>query len=148
MSSGPAVAATPRGAWKRSDLLELKDDQLLARFFQEREDAAFAVLVERYGPLVYGVCRRILNDSNDAEDAFQATFLVLVRKGATLRDPERLASWLFGVAYRTARKVRAKAALRTKSERQAGEMPTKSAGEKPNCSDMTYEELQAVLDEE
>jgi len=143
MSSGPAVAATPRGAWKRSDLLELKDDQLLARFFVEREDAAFGALVERYGPLVYGVCRRILPDTNDAEDAFQATFLVLVRKGGTLREPGKLASWLYGVAYRTARKLRSKAALRTKSERQASEMPTKS-----DVSDMTYEELQSILDEE
>jgi len=68
---------------------------------------------------------------------------VLVRKGATLRDPGRLASWLYGVAYRTARKLRTKAALRSKSERQASEMPTKS-----DVSDMTYDELQAVLDEE
>jgi RNA polymerase sigma factor (sigma-70 family) len=152
MSSGPAVVPSnivpsnavprPRGAFKE-DLTSLKDDQLRNRFFKDREDAAFGVLVERYGPLVYGVCRRILTDSNDAEDAFQATFLVLVRKGGTLRDPGRLANWLYGVAYRTARKLRAKAAQRTKSERQAGEMPTKS-----DLADMTYEELQAILDEE
>jgi RNA polymerase sigma factor (sigma-70 family) len=142
MSSGFAVASSPCGATK-ADLASLKDDQLLSRFFKEREDAAFGVLVERYGPLVFGVCRRILTDSNDAEDAFQATFLVLVRKGGTLRDPGRLANWLYGVAYRTARKLRAKAVLRTKSERQAGEMPTKS-----DVADMTYEELQAILDEE
>src|SRR6476620_2400284 len=128
MSSGSAVVpsntvpgnAVPSNAMPRpqgtckDDLTSLKDDQLLARFFQEREDAAFAVIVERYGPLVYGVCRRILPGSNDAEDAFQATFLVLVRKGGTLRDPGRVANWLFGVAYRTARKLRAKAAQRTK----------------------------------
>jgi len=147
MSSGPAILHSdavprPHGACKEN-LTSLKDDQLLNRFFKEREDAAFGVIVERYGPLVYGVCRRILPDSNDAEDAFQATFLVLVRKGGTLRDPGRLANWLYGVAYRTARKLRAKAALRTKSERQAGEMPTKS-----DLADMTYEELQAILDEE
>jgi hypothetical protein len=94
MKSGPAVATPSRGACRPSDLSGLKDDQLLSRFFQEREDAAFGVLVERYGSLVYGVCRRILFDPNDAEDAFQATFLVLVRKGGTLRDPGRLASWL------------------------------------------------------
>src|SRR5439155_20546364 len=147
MSSGPAVAKWPRGACN-SDLTSLKDDQLLARFFQEREDAAFAAIVERYGPLVYGVCRRILPDSNDAEDAFQATFLVLVRKGGTLRDPGRLASWLYGVAYRTARKLRAKAVLRTKSERQAGEMPTKSDKTTSETGDMTLDELRAGLDEE
>ena len=143
MTSGPAVASSPRSACQSADLSALKDDQLLSRFFLEREDAAFGVLVERYGPLVYGVCRRILPDSNDAEDAFQATFLVLVRKGGTLRDPRALASWLYGVAYRTARKLKAKAALRTRSERQASEMPTKS-----DVSEMTYDELQAVLDEE
>jgi RNA polymerase sigma factor (sigma-70 family) len=124
-------------------LAALNDDQLLSRFFLEREDAAFGVLVERYGPLVYGVCRRILADSNDAEDAFQATFLVLVRKGGTLRDPGRLPSWLYGVAYRTARKLKAKSALRTRSERQASEMPTNS-----DVNEMTYDELQAILDEE
>src|SRR6266550_3340819 len=133
MSQGPAVTA-PQVAkneaidrepvdCKSIDWKALSDKDLLGRFFEDKEDTAFSTLVERHGPLVFGVCRRVLNDANDAEDAFQATFLVLVRKGATLRDPERLASWLYGVAHRTARKVRAKAALRTKSERQAGEMP-------------------------
>jgi len=139
-----AVGGEPRCAYQDPrELGKLKDDQLLARFFESHEDAAFAVLLERYGPLVYGVCQRILGDANDAEDAFQATFLVLVRKGGTLRQPGRLANWLYGVAYRTARKVRGKAALRTKTERQASEMPTRSA-----VSDMTYDELNAVLDEE
>jgi RNA polymerase sigma factor (sigma-70 family) len=143
MNTGPAVAAPPRGTGKPMDLRGLADEVLLHRFFAEREDAAFGAIVERYGSLVYGVCRRILSDSNDAEDAFQATFLVLVRKGATLREPGKLASWLYGVAYRTARKLRVKAALRTKSERQANAMPGKS-----DVADMTYEELQALLDEE
>jgi len=147
MSQGPAVTAQTRTKNEVIDWKSLSDRDLLGRFFGDKEDTAFSTLVERHGPLVFGVCRRILNDANDAEDAFQSTFLVLVRKGATLRDPERLASWLYGVAYRTARKVRAKAALRTKSERQAGEMPSKSDGDKSN-RDMTYEELQAVLDEE
>jgi RNA polymerase sigma factor (sigma-70 family) len=137
---------------KSIDWNALSDTELLARFFREKDDAAFSTLVARHGPLVFGVCRRVLNDANDAEDALQATFLVLVRKGATLRDPERLASWLYGVAYRTARKVRAKAIARTKSERQAGEMPSKSDSDKSTrdmtIRDMTYEELQAVLDEE
>ena len=110
MTNGPAVANLPRGAGRPSELSALKDDQLLSRFFLEREDAAFGVLVERYGPLVYGVCRRILADSNDAEDAFQATFLVLVRKGGALRDPGRLASWLYGVAYRVSARLRREAA--------------------------------------
>jgi len=141
MNSGPALAAGLRG--KCSDLVNLNDTELLARFLQDKVDAAFAAIVERHGPLVYGVCRRILADPNDAEDAFQATFLVLVRKGGTLRDPARLSSWLYGVAHRTARKLRAKAMLRTKSERQASQMPTKS-----DHHELTYDELQKILDEE
>jgi RNA polymerase sigma factor (sigma-70 family) len=125
------------------DLRTLRDDELLARFFQQQEDAAFSALVERYGPLVYNVCRRILGDSPDAEDAFQATFLVLVRKGASLRDPGRLANWLYGVAYRSARKAKAQAALRARSELRAG-IPSSSL----KVQDMTYEELHAILDEE
>src|SRR5262245_35592467 len=139
MLPASAVAGEPRCAYQDPrELKVLQDDQLLSRFFESHEDAAFAVLLDRYGPLVYGVCQRILCDANDAEDAFQATFLVLVRKGGTLRQPGRLANWLYGVAYRTARKVRGKAALRTKTERQASEMPTKS-----DVSDMTYEELRS-----
>lgn len=144
MFSGSAVAARLRnGDAAAGDLTQLRDDQLLVRFFQMRDDAAFSTLVQRYGPLVYGVCQRILHEAADAEDAFQATFLVLVRKGETLREPGRLANWLYGVAYRTAHKFRAKAALRTRSEREAGKMATTS---EPGA--MTYEELQAVLNEE
>src|ERR1043165_7376809 len=131
MSHGPAV--TPPQQAKNTaidcepiDWKALSDKELLGHFFRNKEDTAFSTVVERHGPLVFGVCRRILHDANDAEDAFQATFLVLVRKGATLRDPARLSSWLYGVAHRTARKLRAKAMLRTKSERQASQMPTKS----------------------
>jgi len=157
MVSGKAVTAPLRAPNESIDCQAinwnaLSDTELLARFFGDKEDRAFSTLVERHGPLVFGVCRRVLNDANDAEDAFQATFLVLVRKGATLRDPERLASWLYGVASRTARKGRAKAATRTKSERQAGEMPSKSDHDKSNrdmtTGDMTYQELRAALDEE
>jgi RNA polymerase sigma factor (sigma-70 family) len=121
----------------------LPDEKLLARFFQSQDEAAFAVLLARHGPLVLGVCRRILGNSGDAEDAFQATFLVLVSKGRTLRDPGQLASWLYGVAQRTARKLKSKAALRQKRERQASTMPITS-----DARDMTYAELQAILDQE
>ena len=107
MNSGPSETAASRG--KCPDLANLNDTDLLARFFQDKVDAAFAAIVERHGPLVMAFAGRILADPNDAEDAFQATFLVLVRKGGTLRDPARLSSWLYGVAHRTARKLRAKA---------------------------------------
>lgn len=121
----------------------LADAELLKRFFRHHEEPAFAELLSRHGPLVLGVCQRILGNTTDAEDAFQATFLVLVCKGSTLRQPEQLASWLYGVAHRTARKFKSKAALRTQRERQASKMATTC-----DLNDMTYQELRAILDEE
>jgi RNA polymerase sigma-70 factor (ECF subfamily) len=126
-----------------TDLASLADKQLLARFFRRREDAAFAALVQRHGPLVFRVCRRVLADANDAEDAFQATFLVLVRKGGSLKQPERLACWLYGVASRTARKIKVRSAIRSKHEREANPMPVSA-----DVDRLTLQELQAILDEE
>src|SRR3954454_13739943 len=83
----------------------LSDAQLLERFatrHDEAAEAAFTALVERHGPMVYRVCRRVLKDPHDAHDAFQATFLVLVRKPGAVRSRESLASWLYGVALRVA----------------------------------------------
>src|SRR5215472_11467878 len=94
------------------------DEDLLARFVAERDQAAFAALVRRHGPMVLGVCARALGNGPDVEDAFQATFVILSRRAGSLSRPRLLANWLYGVAHRTALKARARAARRLLPERQ------------------------------
>ncbi len=100
----------------------LTDDQLLARFVSSRDHGAFEVLVERHGPMVASVCRGVLKDPNDAQDAFQATFLVLVRKAGSIRGGGSLGSWLYRVAFNMAVQINAEAARRQRVERRAGAM--------------------------
>ena len=126
-----------------SRLPELPDEQLLERFVRQREEAAFAGLVERHGPMVLRVCRRVLRDHHAAEDAFQATFLVLARKAASIGKRERLANWLYGVASRIAANARAKAARRHRHEAQAESRPPVDT-----AVEVTGRELCAVLDDE
>ncbi len=116
------------------------DEHLLGLFLARRDEAAFEALMRRHGPMVLGVCRRVLRNAHDAEDAFQATFLVFVRKVGSLRSRELLANWLYGVAYRTAMKARGMNAKRRTKERQAGEMTRSNPS--------TDEELLAQLDHE
>jgi RNA polymerase sigma factor (sigma-70 family) len=101
---------------------DLTDGELLEGFVARRDEGAFEALVERHGPMVLQICRGVLADPNDAQDAFQATFLVLVRKAGSIRKRESVASWLFGVAGRVAARVRADAARRRRHEREAAEM--------------------------
>src|SRR5215213_9033841 len=88
----------------------MTDGQLLECFVSRREALAAEALVRRHGPMVWGVCRRLLRHGHDAEDAFQATFLVLVRRAASVVPRERVGNWLYGVAHQTALKARAVAA--------------------------------------
>jgi RNA polymerase sigma factor (sigma-70 family) len=97
----------------------MTDTELLQTFAADNDQTAFAVLVRRYGPLVLGVCRRVLHNDHDTEDAFQATFLVLARKAGTIHKQESLWSWLYKVAYRIALRVRASQARRKAREQQA-----------------------------
>lgn len=98
------------------------DRALLVAFATEGDEAAFETLVNRHGPLVRGVCRRFLPNTHDADDAFQATFLVLARKAGRIRDPDRLAPWLYGVAFRVATKARTQAARRRDRQPIADDM--------------------------
>src|SRR5262245_39921228 len=118
------------------------DRQLLDDFAARRDQAAFAALVARHGSMVLRVCRRVLNHEQDAEDAFQATFLILARHTGSIRKREAVASWLYGVAYRTAMKAKRGAARRRNHEarvRTVTPQPARSP---------TWDEVQAVLDEE
>jgi RNA polymerase sigma factor (sigma-70 family) len=121
----------------------LTDGQLLEAFVARRDEAAFAALVRRHGPMVLGVARRVVGNVADADDVLQATFLVLVTKAATVRPREALGNWLYGVAYRTALKVRTTAARRLAKERQVKEMARARAPEEDNG-----EELLRLLDQE
>jgi RNA polymerase sigma factor (sigma-70 family) len=125
----PHLAATATDPW------------LLERFAAERDEAAFAALVRRHGPAVLAVCRRVLRDPHLAEDAFQATFLVLARQAGSLRRPESLGAWLHGVACRTARKAGTAEARRRAVERRAATPP-----QARDPDDLVWRDLRPVLD--
>jgi RNA polymerase sigma factor (sigma-70 family) len=119
------------------------DSALLARFFSSKDSAAFAEMVRRHGPLVLGVCRRILGHVHDAEDAFQATFLVLARNARSVRKPEALSAWLYGTALRVCRKAAGKRRLCTPPRIQADLV----AGDDP-FAETAWKEVRGVLDDE
>jgi RNA polymerase sigma factor (sigma-70 family) len=125
-----------RRAVTRQDGPGQTDGQLLASFIDQKDDGAFAALVRRHGPMVFGVCRRVVRNYHDAEDAFQATFLVLARNASKVRPRERVASWLHGVALRTAMKANALTAKRRGREQQVAELPEPSVVQQDPVCDL------------
>src|SRR6185312_8490281 len=117
--------------------------QLLDHFILRQDEVAFAELVRRHGPMVLTACRHVLRHEQDAEDAFQATFLVLARKAGSIRKARSLACWLHGVAHHTAMSARRSANRRRNHEGEAQHMRQ----DKPS-GDLALRELRAVLDEE
>ncbi|HEY1379396.1 MAG TPA: sigma-70 family RNA polymerase sigma factor, partial [Gemmataceae bacterium] len=118
------------------------DDQLLARFVERRDAGAFHAIVGRHGPMVWGVCLRLLRDRSDAEDAFQATFLVLVRKADAVSPRGAVGNWLYGVACRAALKARTDRAARREKERRAAAMRPQESPESDS------DEFRQLLDTE
>jgi RNA polymerase sigma factor (sigma-70 family) len=121
---------------------DVEDAQLLRRFLAQRDESAFTAIVQRYGAMVWALCVRRLGETPEAEDAFQATFLVLVRKAQALRDPQLLGSWLYGVAYRTAMKLRGQRARLAARETT---LPEQVAEEQ---AEQVWSDLRPVIDEE
>src|SRR5262245_32407103 len=119
------------------------DCHLLERFLACRDELAFAALVRRHGAMVLGVARRLLHDAHAADDVFQATFLLLARKAKSIRNPQALGSWLYGVAYRVAVRARDAAASRRRREQREPALPPADP-----ATEVTWRELGAVLDEE
>src|SRR5205823_9467844 len=122
---------------------EASDGQLLEAFLARGDESAFAALLRRHGPMVWGVCRRLAGQEPDAEDAFQAVFLILVRKANCVRPRERVGAWLHGVAFRTARKARRLAERRRAREKQVEHL--QHPGVEPTVPDA---DLLRVIDEE
>jgi RNA polymerase sigma factor (sigma-70 family) len=122
---------------------ELTDEVLLERYTSRREEAAFAILVRRYSPLVLSVCRRVLHHEQDAEDAFQAVFCVLARKAASIRQRAAVGAWLHAVAYRIARKARAKRGRQPVSRSNLPDIP-----DAEGSPEWAWKELRPILDEE
>jgi RNA polymerase sigma factor (sigma-70 family) len=129
------VCGDPRGE-------DAPDQELLRRFLGERDEAAFETLLRRHGPMVLDVCRGVLGNEADAEDAFQATFLVLAHKADSIRKAASLASFLHGVAYRTALKVRDNSARRRRYEAWAPQRSTMDPDE------LSWREVRQAVHEE
>jgi RNA polymerase sigma factor (sigma-70 family) len=136
------IVGSARRAALRQHGADSTDGALLGAFIQGRDEAAFEALVRRHGAMVLGVCRRVLRNHADAEDAFQATFLILARKAASIRAPSAVSNWLYGVAHTTAVKALAMIRKRRTRELEAGTLPRAQA-----CEEV-WHAVQALLDAE
>jgi RNA polymerase sigma factor (sigma-70 family) len=124
----------------------LSDARLLERFVNDRDEAAFAALVARHGALVLNTCRAVLKDPNAADDAFQATFVLLFRKAGSIRGHDALGAWLHRVAYRTALRARADDARRRDAEKLAGELRVAGAPDHDDLGAVLHEEIERLPD--
>src|SRR2546430_14332568 len=140
-ASSPILRAIRRVV-EDQHLADVPDPDLLKRFLEQRDEAAFHALLRRHGPMVLDVCRAVVPNEADAEDAFQAAFLVFTRNARKIRKSASLASWLHGVAYRTALKARAEFAKRQKHEARVPARPTSQPHEP------SWRDIQQVLHEE
>ncbi len=132
-----------RKTWAADAIRDLNDQELLQRFIGNRDQAAFTVLVQRHGPMVLSICRRVVGDLHAAEDAFQATFMVLVRRARSIRRKSLLGGWLYGVALHVALKAKAQSAARCRRERQFTAMTPAQP-----LDNLLSQELREVLDDE
>ncbi|WP_435007877.1 RNA polymerase sigma factor [Tundrisphaera lichenicola] len=140
----PMILGNLHRLFQGGSVAGLSEGQLLDRFVETRDEIAFGAIVERHGPMVLGVCRGVLADPNDVEDAFQATFLVLVRKASRLRDRDLLGPWLYGVARKVALRARADAVRRRVHERSGADSRPQAVA----TFDAELRELQSQVREE
>ncbi len=135
--------------FEAEEVASLSDGQLLERFVAQHERVCLEALVVRHGPMVWGVCRRLLRDQHDAEDAFQVTFLVLARKAASVMPREKIGNWIYGVAYQTAMKARAtkfKRQTRESTIAETHEPEAESAGQRSDLAELLDHELSRLPD--
>lgn len=148
MATAPVPRVMPVAAPAAPCAAEVSDGTLLARFVRHQDEAAFEALVRRHGPMVFRVCRRVLRDGVEAEDAFQATFIVLARKAGSVLKQESVGSWLYGVAYRVATRARARAGRRLSREQLQRDFIPPSSSRSAAEAELIWRDLCPTLDEE
>jgi RNA polymerase sigma factor (sigma-70 family) len=147
MPALPAILEHVQRRQRPSHSSVVTDAQLLERFLNKRDEAAFELLIWRHGPMVFGVCRRVLQHQQDAEDAFQATFLMLARKAYSIGRRESVSGWLYMVAYRIALRARTRSLRRGHVERPLDDLPIDAKSSDP-ADVSSWRELRQLLDAE